>query len=496
MIEGLSKTFPGQRALRDVDLAVRSGSVHGLIGQNGSGKSTLIKVLAGFHRPDPGGRASVAGAPLALGDAGAAAAGGLRFVHQDLGLIPDMDTFDNLALGRGYVRGRTGAISWAGERRIARDMLHGLGYDFDLHLPVSRLAASERTGVAIARALQGWEASARVLVLDEPTATLPAAEVRRLYEVIRMVQARGVAIVYVSHHFNEVFDITDEVTVLRDGAVVGTWPTGTLDERQLIEHTIGRRLDERELEGHGSGGPAGRGVLGVEDLRGSVLDGVSFELHAGSVVGVAGVTGSGREELAGLVFGCGARGGRVRLGDRTVPPARPDWSTRHGMGYVPADRATSAALGGMTVRENLTVSCLGRFYGAQGLRRAAEVAATREWIDRLELTPADPEAAFDTLSGGNQQKVILARALSVDPAVLVLDEPTQGVDVGAKDTIHRAIRTSAGRGAAVLVSSTESEELVALCDRVLVLAGGRVVHDRPTAELDPDTLTDLTLRGT
>ena len=235
VIRGLSKTFPGQRALRSVNFDLEQGSVHGLVGQNGSGKSTLIKILAGYHRPDAGATASVGGAPFELGRGDQASAAGLRFVHQDLGLAPTLNAIDNLALGRGYKRGRTGAILWKVEERAGIAELGRLGYEFDLHAPVSTLTASERTGIAIARALADRRSAAKVLVLDEPTASMPAGEVHRLYSVIRRLHDQGVATIYVSHHFGEVFDVTDTVTVLRDGAVVGTWPTGSLDEERLIE---------------------------------------------------------------------------------------------------------------------------------------------------------------------------------------------------------------------------------------------------------------------
>jgi ribose transport system ATP-binding protein len=248
-IRHLSKTFPGQRALVDVDFELRPGEVHALVGQNGSGKSTLIKILSGYHAPDPGAVVEIAGRPFELGGSDATLAAGLRFVHQDLALVPALNALDNLALGRGYVRGAAGTISWRREARAARQLLRELGFDFNLRTPVAKLDASERTGIAIARALQGWEGQAHALFLDEPTAALPAGEVRRLFEVIEMVKQRGVAVGYVSHHFNEVFEICDRVTVLRDGRVVATRPVAELDEPQLIELTVGRaiqRLDRRE----------------------------------------------------------------------------------------------------------------------------------------------------------------------------------------------------------------------------------------------------------
>jgi len=490
----LSKTFPGQRALIDVDFELAPGEVHALVGQNGSGKSTFIKVLAGYHEPDPGSEVEVAGKPLALGDAKATLEAGLRFVHQDLALVPALDTLDNLALGRGYVRGAAGSISWKREAAAGRELLRELGFDFDLRAPVSKLEASERTGIAIARALQGWEGEACVLFLDEPTAALPAGEVQRLFEVIRMVQQRGVAVVYISHHFNEVFGICDRVTVLRDGKVVGTRRVAEIDEPALIELTVGRAVAKLDVRDHEI--PVREDVvLHARGLRGRVLEGIDLDVHSGEVVGIAGVTGSGREEVAPLVFGVIERDGEVAVDGQPVRSGRPAESMARGMAMVPTDRLTKGILADMTLRENMTLGSLSRYMGRLGLRPNAEREDVQEWLGRLEVSPPIPEALLARLSGGNQQKIVLGRALRLDPRLLVLDEPTQGVDVGAKAAIHKIIDGVAETGAAVLVVSTESEELVRLCDRIVVLAGGRIRTVCRASEITPDELTEMVLGG-
>ena len=494
-IEGLSKTFTGQKALRSVDFQVHAGEIRALVGPNGSGKSTLVKILAGYHQPDEGAVATVDGQPFELGHADAAFAAGLRFVHQDLGLVPALGAMDNLALGRGYIRGRSGTISWRRERETGEELLASLGYDFDFRAPVSSLAASERTGIAIARALEGWRGHAKILVLDEPTASLPAAEVNRLFEVVRTVRDNGVAVIYVSHHFNEVFDISDTVTVLRDGAHVATLPTADVDEPRLVELTIGRKLAEpRDAQSATAIADAGTALLQLIGVGGRVVQHLDVEVGPGEIVGVAGVTGYGREEICGLVFGDHQRSGEVLIEGRSVPPERPDLSLRLGMAYVPPERAAKAALLDQTVRQNTTISWLKPFYGPRGLRRADERAETNIWLDRLEVVPRDSEALFQTLSGGNQQKIVLARALRIKPRVLVLDEPTQGVDVGAKAAIHDILRNAAAEGAGVLVASAESEELVQLCDRIIVMNQGRAGRECLAAEVSADELTEYTLR--
>jgi ribose transport system ATP-binding protein len=494
-ITGLSKTFGGEHALRNVSFELRSGEVHALVGQNGSGKSTIVKILAGYHTADPGASATVDGKPFELGHAGSGFAAGLRFVHQDLGLVPALGAIDNLALGRGYRRGRTGTISWRREAKAGRELLRSLGYEFDLNVPVSQLMASERTGIAIARALDTSSGHVQVLVLDEPTASMPAAEVQRLAEVVRTVRDAGVGVIYVSHRFVEVFEMADRVTVLRDGVRVGTFAVDDLNEAELIRLTIGRSLDSSDSAQTSPSEVRPDPILRVTGLEGRNIQQLDLDVHAGEIVGIAGVTGSGREEVAELVFADRSQG-EVFVAGQLVPPGRPDLSISRGMALLPADRLSKAALRDMTLRENLTIGGLEPFYGLRGLRRRAERQEAADWLERLGVVPADPEAMLLTLSGGNQQKVMLGRALRLNPKVLVLDEPTQGVDVGAKAAIHAIVKESARNGATVLVASTESEELVALCDRIVVIAHGRVRGEFAGHELTADALTELTIRET
>lgn len=494
-IRNLAKTFPGQRALDGVDLELQPGEVRALVGQNGCGKSTMIKVLAGYHEPDPGADVQVDGKPLPLGVAGAGDHAGLRFVHQDLGLVPTLDAVDNLAMGHGYERNRAGLISWRREVRLTRQTLKDLGYDIDVRLPTSHLVISERTAIALARALSPRATPPRVLVLDEPTANLPAPEIKRLFEVVRGVRDRGVAVLFVSHHLDEVFTLCDTVTVLRDGRHIITRPVEGLDEDALIAHMIGRKLEQYDVpeaapEGHG------RTVLQVRGLRTGVLAGVDFQLQAGEVVGIAGITGSGREEIAVALFGGINRHGEVTVGDTRLEPHRPDKSVRAGLGLVPAERHANAAFLDATLRENVSIVSPGDFLVRGLLNRRREVADVTSWLQKLKVRPPEPERQLATLSGGNQQKVMLARWMRQKPAVLMLDEPTQGVDVGAKADIHALVEEAAAEGAAVLVVSTDHSELTRLAERVIVLRGGRIADELRRPHIDPDRITVATIGAT
>ena len=492
-VTNLSKSFGGTRALRNVDFEVRAGEIHALVGQNGSGKSTLIKILAGYHAPDNGASATVDGRDLELGHAAAAAHSGLRFVHQDLGLVPALGALDNLALGRGYNKRRGGTINWSHEAELGRRALAELGYDINLKVPVDRLKASERTGIAIARALEGG-AGAKVLLLDEPTASLPAAEADRLFDVVRSVAASGVGVVYVSHRFAEVLTLSDRVTVLRDGVRVATERTADLDETRLVELTVGRSIERSAHDHNEPVAPSAAPLLVAENLSGEVVTGLNLKVQPGEVLGIAGVTGSGREEVAGMLFGAVPRGGTITLDGAELPSSRPVESLRRGMAFVPADRLSKAAFLDMALRVNLTISKLEPVYGPFGVRKGVERRQARDWLDKLDVVPKAPEARLMSLSGGNQQKVVLARVLRLEPRVLVLDEPTQGVDVGAKAAIHEIVRGAAREGTAVIVASTESEELVEICDRIVVLVGGARIADHPVSTLSADQLTELTMR--
>jgi len=477
-IRRLTKSFAGTAALADFQLDIEPGEVHALVGENGSGKSTVIKILAGYHRPDPGGTVEIGGMPLPFGSAPAAHEMGCRFVHQDLGLVLQLPVTDNLYLNSGFVS-RFGTIRGAQTRRQASELLSRVGLDVDPRAPLGSLSLAQRTGVALARALEGEDhRQVKLLVLDEPTATLPENEVHHLLDMVRRVAADGVAVLYVSHRLDEIFQVADNVTILRDGHRVSTVPVSSLDKRRLIALLVGDELGELPSPETSRGG-GGAAALSVHGLHGPGVAGVTFRAGPGEILGFAGITGSGRESLLGTVFGALPRlGGVIEAGGRLLPPHDPRAAIAAGLAYLPPDRKTTGAMMGLSARENLSICRLRSVRSGPVLRGKAERAEALQWFDRLAVRP--PRAIDNqlaTFSGGNQQKVLFAKWLRLSPQVFLLDEPTQGVDVGTKGELHRQLLAAAAAGSAVVVSSSDLEELVALCHRVLVLRAGRVAAE-------------------
>ncbi|MDW5595796.1 sugar ABC transporter ATP-binding protein [Conexibacter stalactiti] len=488
-LHGLSKRFGAQAALSGVDLELRAGEVHALLGQNGSGKSTLIKLLAGFHEPDGEPRAELLGAPLRLGSAAAAHAAGIRFVHQDLALVPGLAIVDNLALGERYA-GRL----WLGDRRelaAARALLESLGIELDPARPLRELAPAQRTIVAVARALSAGVGATRLLVLDEVTATLPESEVELVFALVRRIREQGGTVLYVTHRLEEVFALADRVTVLRDGRRVSTSAVAGLDHDGLVELIVGRPLEQLYPKP-----PAPRAELALQarGLSGRVARAVDLDLHRGEIVGVAGLAGSGRDELPYLLFGAAPwSAGRLTVDGREHRALTPHAAIAAGLALIPADRAGAGATPSLSLRTNVTLPRI-RAGRLRWIGRRAERADVAGWLRRLQVTPPDGEAPLATLSGGNQQKVVLARWFRLAPTALLLDEPTQGVDVGSKAAIYDQLATSAReRQLAVLVASTDHEELAAICDRVLVMRGGRIAAQLSGAALSADAISQQIL---
>ncbi len=489
-VRGLSKTFVSTKALSEVDFDLRAGEIHALIGQNGCGKSTLIKVLAGFHQPDPGAEIRLAGEVVDLARTADSHDAGFRFVHQDLGLVGTLNAVENLMLGRELTTAPGGRIRWDAERTDVERRMDDLGYQFDVLRPVSELGAAERTGVAIARALWDWE-TARVLVVDEPTASLPREEVAMLFAALERVRRAGLGVIYVSHRLDEIFAIGDRVTVLKDGVRVGTWNAADIDQDDLVRSMIG--VEQLRPPHDQAAQPSTDVTLRVSGLSGTVVHDVDLEARRGEVVGIAGLTGSGREEILPLLFGVASRAGDVQLNGRPVP-ARPRAAMRAGLALVPADRRGHGAVLGMTIRENCSLTNLRPFSTRLGyLSRTRENHEADAWIERLDVRPARAGAIFGLLSGGNQQKVVLAKWLRRRPAVLLLDEPSQGVDVGAKAVIHSLARQAAQDGACVVIASSDDAELCDTCDRVLVMRDGRIVAEVEGARLTTEELGRLQL---
>lgn len=485
-IRSLSKTFPGLRALNGIDLDVHAGEIVGLIGQNGSGKSTLVKTLAGIHDPDPGSVIGVMRADGSINEDAGVVRRRLHFIHQDLGLVPTLSTVENIDLNKRYGARALWPSPRQAQREHARSLLDRLGSSIDVEAPVGRLSASERAIVAIARALDGWEGEDHVLVLDEPTAALPAREAERLFSAVTQLAGGGTGVVFISHHLHEVVDLADRVIALRGGEIVATLPAAEVDHATLVQLIAGGR----RIEGGSSDRRMGEEVLRVENLHGVEVDGVDFTLRAGEVLGVTGLLGSGREEIAGLIFGATpSYAGRVSVAGKTVKRGDPRASIAAGMGFVPADRPGAGAVMTMSARENLTLSALRGVTGPLGAISAqAEKAEADRWADETDLRPRDTNRPLGLFSGGNQQKIVLSKWLRTAPRILLLDEPSQGVDVGAGAAISQLIERAANEGTAVLVASSDTKELTALCDRVLVMRDGAVATEVPREFLTEERL--------
>ncbi len=486
-VTGLSKTFPGVKALQDVSLEVHPGEIVAVVGHNGSGKSTLVKILAGVYLADPGATIEVRGHN---GEqlSGAAAREDLHFIHQDLGLVDMLSSVENLSLGhRGLGPFGLSPVRRAAERRRAEQMIARFGAQFDTTIPVARLAAAERAIVAIARALDGWARPEKILVLDEPTTAFHSSEVQVLFEAIRRIARAGAGVVFISHRLDEVSGLADRVVALRDGKVVANQPAGELDNDAMVRLIAGRSVSDARMSPDAAQATP---VLTARGLTGANISNLDLTVRAGEIVGVSGILGSGREHLAPLLFGARPRSaGTVEVAGCAVRARSVPAAIAAGMAYLPADRRREGAVLTMNVRENLTLPYLRPLRDRLGgINAKNERAETNNWVQQVEMRPALPERPVRLFSGGNQQKVLLAKWLRMRPKLMLLDEPTQGVDVGAKDAIYRLIAEAAVRGTGVLVCSTDAKELVTLCDRVVVLEGGRF-----STELSGESLTEVRL---
>ncbi|WP_433171417.1 sugar ABC transporter ATP-binding protein [Actinoallomurus sp. CA-150999] len=487
-IRHLSITFPGIRALDEVALSVRAGEIVALVGQNGSGKSTLVKALAGLYAPDPG-------SEITLGEGPDGNHVSLHFIHQDLGLVADLSTIENLDLGRTHRHRSLLPAPRRAERRHAEELIAGFGASFDVTRPISKLSPAERTIIAIARALDGWNHSANVLVLDEPTVSLHGDEVQKLFVAVREVADRGAGVIFISHRLDEVMELADRVVALRDGQLIADVERGQFDHEELVGLIAGEMASAHtEHDRPERGDP----VLRARAIRGTTIRMLDLDIHAGEVVGISGVLGSGREELASILFGHGT--GTVEdlhVGGRRLATRGPRESIAAGMAYVPADRHRHGAIMSMSVRENMTLprlrSLRRRF---SRLDKRGERAEVQSWLRRVNVRPPESERQLALFSGGNQQKVVLAKWLRNRPRVLLLDEPTQGVDVAAKAGIFDLIADAASEGAGVLISSSDAKELALVCDRVLVMRDGELAVEISEPDLSEARLVSAALRPT
>ncbi len=489
---GIVKEFPGVRALDGVDLDVRRGEVHCLLGQNGAGKSTLIRVLTGAHQPDDG-TIVVNGNEVALNSPTAAIDLGIAAIYQELDLVPDLTVAENVFLG--HEPARFGLTRRHEANTKARELLKGLGHG---EIPVGRtvglLPAAGQQVVSMARALSR---DAQLIVMDEPSAVLDSEEVGNLFRVIRDLTSRGVAVIYISHRLEEIREIGDRVTVLKDGATVATG----LDARQTATSELIRLMTGRSIEyvfpPRATLAKDAQTVLEVIGLsRPREFEDIGFEVKAGEILGFAGLVGSGRSEVLETVYGARkAATGQVRVDGVTLRPGRVQAAVKAGVGLAPEERKSQALLLDEAVYKNITVSTMQRFASGGFLNGHAEKKAAEELTKALDVRPPGVEHPVRNLSGGNQQKVVLARWLLRDCRVLLLDEPTRGVDVGARSEIYALIRKLAASGVAIVLVSSEVEEVLGLADRVVVMREGRAVHTGPAHEIDEHRVLDLVMEG-
>ena len=489
-LRGIEKSFGPVQVLRGVDFDLRPGEVHALMGENGAGKSTMIRLMSGAHQPNTG-TVEVDGSPVRFAGPGEAKAAGIAVVHQELLLFPAMTVAENIFLGHAPRNGR-GLLDWNEMRRKARAILDRLDCpELDVDDKVSHLSVANRQRVEIARALSR---DARVLIMDEPTAALAEADVRRLLDVVRSLRSEGVGIVYVSHRMNEIFEIADRITVLRDGKTIDTRNADDVTEAALVSMMVGRDIDQLFPK---DTIPLGETVLEVRNLAhaGKVRD-VSFSVRAGEILGIAGLVGSGRTELAQTIFGVTpATSGDILIDGAPVSVGSVREAIAHRIAYVPEDRAQHGLVRPQTIRENVSMAILNRLTRRGVVDTARETQIAADAIQRFAIRARGPGQVVAQLSGGNQQKVVIAKWLATDPRILILDEPTRGVDVGAKTEIHKLMNQLAAQGLAIIMISSELPEVLGMSDRVLVMNGGRMSAILPRAQATPEAVGSAMMTG-
>ncbi|MFI9387279.1 sugar ABC transporter ATP-binding protein [Kutzneria sp. NPDC052558] len=478
----VSKSFGAVRALREVSLTLTGGRAHALLGENGAGKSTLIKVLAGVHRPDSG-QLLADGRPTRFASPADAKAAGVAVIYQEPTLFGDLSVAENVAMGRHPTR-RGGLVDTAAMREQAELLFERLGVDIDPRRPARGLSIADQQLVEIAKALGS---DARVIIMDEPTAALSGTEVARLFGVVGALREHGAAVLFVSHRIDEVFELCQDATVLRDGGFVWSGPLTEQTPDSVVRLMVGRSLDalfpKQEVE-------AGDTVLSVRRLtREGVFTDVSFDVRAGEILALAGLVGAGRSEIARAVFGVDKPdAGEILVRGKRIRPGSPGAAMSAGIGFVPEDRRQQGLVLEASIERNAALASLDRLSRFGFLRSSAERSLARDWAVKLQLKFARLTDPVGVLSGGNQQKVVLAKWLSRQPRVLIVDEPTRGIDVGTKAEVHRLLSELAGQGVAVLMISSELPEVLGMADRVLVVREGRVVGEFDRAEADEERI--------
>jgi rhamnose transport system ATP-binding protein len=473
----ISKRFGAVQALRDVSLALYPGEVHALLGENGAGKSTVVKILGGIHSPDSG-VIKIGGEEVELHSPAHAQHLGIAVIHQEPTLFPDLNVAENVFMGR-HPRDRFGRVDWKRMYQEVEQLLAELDVPLSVYTPVQGLSVADQQLVEIAKALS---LHARVLVMDEPTAALSAHEVEKLFAITRQLREHGVAILFVSHRLEEIFELADRITVLRDGAHVITAPAAQFTSEDLIRYMVGRELTALFPKSEAEIGDV---LLDVRHLtRNGVFQDVSFQLRRGEILGFAGLVGAGRTEVARVIFGIDrADAGEIRIGNELVQISSPKDAMRHGLAYVPEDRRQQGLVMDFSIAANMTLPILQQVSRLGVVNRQRERQIATDYSQQLHVRSAGIDQLVKALSGGNQQKVVLAKWLITNPSLLILDEPTRGIDVGAKSEVHRIISDLAAKGLGIILISSELPEVLAMSDRVLVMHEGHLtgMFDRAEA---------------
>lgn len=481
-LRGAAKTFGPVVALADGTIEILPGEIHALVGENGAGKSTLVKILAGLYHPDAG-EFRVSGAPVAFRTVADSKAAGIAVIYQEPTLFPDLTVAENIFIGR-QPKGALGLISRARMRQDARDLFSQLGVPIDPDRIAEGLSIADQQIIEIAKAIsQG----AKVLIMDEPTAALSGVEVERLFQVARGLRDAGAGILFISHRFEEVFALCGRITVMRDGRYINTHRTSEVTSPQIVREMVGRDIDQlfpkEEAE-------IGKVILRVEGLsRAGVFGNISFEVRSGEIVALAGLVGAGRTEVARAIFGIDSYdNGSVEFLGRPLPRRNPLAAIEAGMGFVPEDRRKQGLVMDLSVARNAALTLRNVLARFGIINAAAENRAAAGWTSKLQVKTGSQEYAVSTLSGGNQQKVVLAKWLATEPKFLIVDEPTRGIDVGTKAEVHRLLSDLAGRGISILMISSELPEVLGMADRVLVMHEGRITAELDRAEATPEAV--------
>ncbi|MFP3356053.1 sugar ABC transporter ATP-binding protein [Planococcus sp. SIMBA_143] len=486
----ICKSFSGNNVLKNVHFSLEKGEIHALMGENGAGKSTLMKIMSGIYTRDSG-TVEVKGKKVEFTSPKQAEAEGIAVIHQELNILPHLSIADNLFLGREETVGRTGILKTKDMERKTKKILGDLGLDIDPSLPASTLSVGQQQLVEIGKALS---MDAEMIIMDEPTAALTDREIETLFVTIRDLQKRGVSFVYISHRMEEIFSLCDRITILRDGEFVGERKISETSFEEIVQLMVGRELGDRFPERSSAIGDVKLSVKGLS--RKDCFEDISFDIHKGEIVSIAGLMGAGRTEVAQSLFGYKkADSGTVELDGKPAKIDNPQKAKELGIGYVTEDRKSEGLIVDFTVEENISMANFESISKKGLLSKDKERSLYDRMVKRLGIRTSGPDQAAKSLSGGNQQKVVIAKWLGIEPDVLILDEPTRGVDVGAKKEIYSIINELAARGVAILMISSELPEVIGMADRVLVMHEGKLTADLPKQEVTQETIMHYATGG-